>query len=472
MAAKTRIEKDSLGDVVIPASAYWGTTTQRALASYPISGMRAHPKFVDAYVMLKMAAAQANRKGRLIPAKSADAIVSASREILAGSLRDQFPVDVFQMGAGTSFHMNVNEVLANRANELLGGRRGTYDPVSANDHVNFGQSTNDTFPTAIRLAALLVYRDYLDQSLVDFEKALRAKGKEFDRILKSARTHLQDAVPIRLGQEFTAYAEAIAKCRASILNARKGVCELGIGGSAVGTGLNTGPGYREEIVANLRRITGIRDLSPSADMCEAMQSQRPIAEFSSSLRNLALEVSRICNDLRLLSSGPTTGLFEIVLPAIAPGSSIMPGKVNPSMPEMANMVCFQVIGNDTTIAWAVGAGQLELNVMMPVMAHNILQSLHIMGTTLRQMTDLCVRGIVANRARCTDYAERSLGLATALNVHIGYKNAAAVAKEAAAAHKTVIEVIREKGLLTEAQIAKVMDPIAMTRPGIPGKGGG
>lgn len=472
MAKAIRIEKDSLGEVRIPASAYWGTTTQRAVDSYPISGMRAHPKFIDAYVMLKMAAAQSNKKSKVIPPKVADAIVTASEEILGGKFRDQFPVDVFQMGAGTSFHMNVNEVLANRANEILGGKRGAYDLVSPNDHVNFGQSTNDTFPTAMRLATLLVYRDLTAKPLADCAKALKAKGKEFDKILKSARTHLQDAVPIRLGQEFTAYGVAIERCQQSIEFARKSVCELGIGGSAAGTGLNTGPGYREQLVKNLIQISKIKDLSPSKDMCEAMQSQRPMAEMSAAMRNLALEFSRICNDLRLLSSGPTTGLFEIVLPAIAPGSSIMPGKVNPSMPEMANMACFQVIGNDTTIAWAVGGGQLELNVMMPIMVHNMLQSLHVMGMTLRQMTDLCISGIVANKARCKDYAERSLGLATALNVYIGYKDAAAVAKEAASSHRTVIEVIRERKLLTDAQIKKIMDPIAMTIPGIPGKGGG
>ncbi|MDX2175422.1 MAG: aspartate ammonia-lyase [Candidatus Sumerlaeia bacterium] len=469
MAEQFRIEKDSLGELKIPANAYWGTTTQRAIESYPISGMRAHPRFITAFVMLKVAAAQANKKNKSIPGNLADAIVQAGEEILAGGLADQFPVDVYQMGAGTSFHMNINEVLANRASEILGGKLGGYEPVNANDHVNFGQSTNDAFPTAIRLAALLGLRDGLLKDLEDFEKALRKKGKEFDSILKSARTHLQDAVPIRLGQEFTAYAEAIAKCRKSILFARESVTELGIGGSAAGTGLNTGPGYREAIVANLRKITKIADLQPSPDMCEAMQSQRCIGELSAALRSLAIEVSRISNDLRLLSSGPTTGLDEIRLPAIAPGSSIMPGKINPSMPEMANQVCFQVIGNDTAIAWAVGAGQLELNVMMPLMAHNINWSIHIMGTMLRQMTDLCVLGIKANKERCDWYNDHSVGLATALNTHIGYKNAAMVAKEAAATGKRVTDVLREKGILTDAQIREIMDPVGMTSPGIPGK---
>jgi len=467
-----RIEKDSLGDVKIPAGAYWSTTTQRALESYPISGLRQHPKFVDAYVMLKMAAARANRDGGTITPQQADAIEQACQEILDGNLRDQFVVDVFQMGAGTSFHMNVNEVIANRANEILGGRIGEYQHLDANNHVNFGQSTNDTYPTVNRLSALLMLRDHLHQPLVELEAALRAKGQEFDHILKSARTHLQDAVPIRLGQEFNAYAEAIKRCHDFIHYARQSVCELGIGGSAAGTGLNTAPGYQHKIVEELIKITGIKDLRPSKDMCEAMQSQRPIAELSAALRNLALEISRICNDLRLMCSGPTTGLAEIILPSIAPGSSIMPGKVNPSIPEMANMVCCDVIGSDTAIAWAVGAGQLELNVMMPLMGYRMNFSIHILGTMITQLTNLCIKGIKANEKKCRQYAEGSMSLATALNAYIGYKEAAAVVKQAIAEEKTIIQVVRERQLLTEEQIAKIMDPIAMTQPGIPGKAGG
>lgn len=469
MAQSYRIEKDSLGDVKIPAGAYWGTTTQRALEVYPISGVTQHSKFVDAFVMLKQAAAVANKSAKAITAKQADAIVKASKEILFGKLRDQFPVDVFQMGAGTSFHMNVNEVLSNRANEILGGKLGVYDLVNPNNHVNYGQSTNDTYPTTIRLACLLMLRDHLHKPLVELEKALFAKGKEFDRILKSGRTHLQDAVPIRLGQEFRAYGEAIKRCHESIAHARKSVCELGIGGSAAGTGLNTAKGYREAIIKELQKISGIKDISASKDMCEAMQSQRPIAELSSALRNLALEISRICNDLRLLSSGPTTGLNEIVLPAVAPGSSIMPGKVNPSIPEMCNMVCFDVIGSDTAIAWAVGAGQLELNVMMPLMGYRMCHSIHILGSMIDTLTNNCIKGIKANKARCQMYAEGSLSIATALNAYIGYKAAADVVKKAVAQEKTIIQIVREEKLLTEDQIKKVMDPIAMTEPGVPGQ---
>ncbi len=470
MAIKdVRIEKDSLGDVRIPARAYWGTTTQRALESYPISGLRHHPKFIDACVMIKKAAAWANKEAGAVKAEVADAIVKACDEILDGKLRDQFVVDVYQMGAGTSIHMNVNEVLANRANEILGGEIGKYDKVSPNDHVNFGQSTNDVVPTAMRLSVLLGLRDLLHPPLMDCESALLAKGREFDKILKSARTHLQDAVPIRLGQEFTAYGMAVRKCHAAMSCARKSVCELGIGGSAAGTGLNTAPGYREKLIEHLKQISGIRDLAPAEDMREAMQSQRPIEELMAALRSLAIEILRIANDLRLLASGPTTGFFEIMLPAIAPGSSIMPGKVNPSIPEMVNMVCFQVIGNATCVDWAVGAGQLELNVMMPVMAHNAIFSIHILGTALRQFTDLCIKGITANEDMCKRYSESSMGLATALNVYIGYKNAAAVAKEALQSRKTIIQVVREKKLLSDDEIARIMDPIKMTEPGIPGK---
>ncbi|MCB2154126.1 aspartate ammonia-lyase [bacterium] len=469
MADKIRIEKDSLGEVRIPAQAYWGTTTQRALECYPISGLTHHPKFIDAYVMLKQAAAMANKDSKALKPKIANAIIKACKEILNGELREQFVVDVFQMGAGTSFHMNVNEVIANRANEILGGKIGDNSPVTANDHVNFGQSTNDTFPTAMRLGILLMLRDHLHKPLIDLEAAFAKKGKEFDKIVKSARTHLQDAVPIRLGQEFAAYGEAIKRCHKSIASARDWVKELGIGGSAAGTGLNTAKGYREALLVHLKKISKINDLKLSPNMCEAMQSQRPITEISAALRNLAIEVSRICNDLRLLSSGPTTGLFEIQLPSIAPGSSIMPGKVNPSMLECANMVCFEVIGNDTAVSWAVGAGQLELNVMMPLMQHKVISSIHVMGSLVRQLTDLCVKGIKANPDRCQRYVEGSMGLATALNVYVGYKNASMVAKESLKSGKTLIEVTVDKGLMKEEELRKVLDLHAMTKPGIPGK---
>jgi len=466
---KFRTESDSMGDLKIPADAYWSTTTKRALDCYKISDLKHHPKFIDAYVMLKQACAAANKKSKAITAKQGDAIIKACKEIIDGNLRDEFVVDVFQMGAGTSFHMNVNEVIANRANELLGGKIGVYDKVNANDHVNFGQSTNDTFPTSTRLATLLMYRDYLEKPLEDFEKALFAKGKEFDKIVKSARTHLQDAVPIRLGQEFKAYGEAIKRAHKSVRFAREFVKEFGIGGSAAGTGINTATGYREEVLKNLQTITKIKDLKLSPNMCEAMQSQRPIADMSAALRNLAIEVSRICNDLRLMSSGPTTGFAEINLPPVAPGSSIMPGKVNPSMLECANMVCFEVIGNDTAVAWAVGGGQLELNVMMPLMQHKMVTSMHVLGNLLRQLTDLCIKGITANKDRCQDYFDGSMGLSTALNVSIGYKEASRITKQAVKEGKTIPQILKDNEGYSDAEIKKLLDPKKITEPGIPGK---
>ncbi|MGH7197599.1 MAG: aspartate ammonia-lyase [Candidatus Omnitrophota bacterium] len=465
---KTRAEKDSLGTLDIPEEVYYGIQTHRAVHNFPVSGLKAHPRFIDAYLYVKKAAAIANRKEGVLSSEMADALVKACDEILGGKLRDQFPVDVFQMGAGTAFNMNLNEVLANRANELLGSKKGSYSPVHPNDHANRGQSTNDTFPTAVRIGLLLILKECLHGPLEELEKALSKKGKEFDPILKSARTHLQDAVPIRLGQEFAAYGEAVRKCRLSLAQAENSLRELGIGGSAAGTGINTTPHYREGFIKELEKLTGLT-LHPAADMREAMQSQRPLAEVSASLRNLALEITRIVNDLRLLSSGPTTGFWEINLPAVAPGSSIMPGKVNPSVLEMVNMVAFQVIGCDTVVAYAVQAGQLELNVMMPVMAFNLNFAATILGNALTILREKCVEGITANKERCQHYSESSMGLATALNPYIGYAKAAEVAKEALASRKTIIQVIREKKILTEEEIKKIMDPVKMTEPGIPGK---
>lgn len=465
---KTRQEKDSIGVLDVPAEVYYGVQTHRAVVNFPVSGLHAHPRFIDAYVYVKKAAALANARSGELPKNMADALVKACDEILGGKFRDQFPVDVFQMGAGTAFNMNVNEVLANRANEILGGKLGEYKPVHPNDHANMGQSTNDTFPSAARIALALILKEYLDGPLEALEKAFRAKGKEFDGVLKSARTHLQDAVPIRLGQEFAAYGACLGKCRESLRRVEVDLLELGIGGSAAGTGLNTAPGYREEIIKELSKLTGLA-LRPAADMREAMQSQRPLSEVSGSLRNLALELTRILNDLRLLSSGPTTGLAEIQLPATAPGSSIMPGKVNPSILEMTNMVAFQIIGCDAAVAYAVQAGQLELNVMTPLAAYNLNFAATILGNALTILRVKCVEGIVADKDRCRKYAESSMGLATALNASIGYAAAAEVCKEAAKGHKTIVEVIREKKILTEEQIRQVMDPVRMTEPGIPGK---
>ncbi|MDW8051643.1 MAG: aspartate ammonia-lyase, partial [Armatimonadota bacterium] len=456
-----------LGERELPADVYWGLQTLRAQENFPISGITEPPLMIDAYVLLKKAAAQANMELGLIPEHIGRAIIQAADEILQGNLRDQFPTDIFHQGAGTSFHMNVNEVLANRAIEILGGRKGDYSIVHPNDHVNFGQSTNDTFPTAMRIATRMALRDMFPV-LDELTDAFAQKGKEFDHILKSGRTHLQDAVPIRLGQEFAAYAMTLRKCRRVLEFAAEQVEELGIGGSAAGTGLNTHPKYRFRVVELLREWTGI-PFRPAEDLREAMQSQMPIQLVGSALRTLALELTRIVNDLRLLASGPLTGLAEINLPAVQPGSSIMPGKVNPSIPEMANMVCFQVIGNATTIDYAVQAGQLELNVMMPVMAYNALYSIQIMTNMMRQLDRLCVRGITANEERCRYYAETSPSLATALNPYVGYATAAEVVKQALRENRSIIDVVRERKLLTEEQIKEVFDPYKMTEPGIPGR---
>lgn len=462
-----RIEKDALGERTLPSEVYWGLQTLRAQENFPISGITEPKLMVDAYILLKKAAAQANTELGLIPEHIGRALVQAADEILADALRDQFPTDIFHQGAGTSFHMNVNEVLANRAIEILGGTKGDYSMVNPNDHPNFGQSTNDTFPTAMRIATRLALRD-LFPVLEALTEAFEQKGREFDHVLKSGRTHLQDAVPIRLGQEFKAYAQTLRKCKRVLEFGAHEVEELGIGGSAVGTGLNTHPKYRFRVVQLLSEYTGI-PFRPAEDMREAMQSQMPIQLVGSALRTLALEVTRIANDLRLMASGPLTGFAEIVLPAVQPGSSIMPGKVNPSIPEMVNMVCFQVLGCATTIDYAVQAGQLELNVMMPVMAYNALFATQIMTNALRVLDEKCVRGIVANEERCRWYAETSPSLATALNPYVGYATAAEVVKQALRENRSIIDVVRERKLLTEEQIREVFDPYKMTEPGIPGK---
>lgn len=460
-----RKEKDSLGEMPVPNEAYYGIQTVRASENFPISGLTEHSSLVKSIVFIKKAAALTNHElGRLEDEKK-NAIVEACDEILEGKFRNQFIVDIFQMGAGTSFHMNCNEVIANRAEEILGGQKGEYRLIHPNDHVNMGQSTNDVFPTSMQLAALFLLRDHLYNPLKDLEKSFCKKADEFDGILKSGRTHLQDATPIRLGQEFRAYGKALEKSRLFIENSSQSLFELGIGGSAVGTGLNTSPGYGGEIVHRLSQLTELTVVQ-AEDLREAMQSMRPMAELSSALRNLALEMTRISNDLRLLSSGPRTGLTEIKLPAVAPGSSIMPGKVNPSMLEMMNMVCYQIIGCDTVISYAVQAGQLELNVMMPVISFNINFMIEILANALVQVKERCVDGIEAIPERCRAYAEASIGIITALSPYIGYGKAAEIAKEAMDLEKTVMEVVNEKKLLTKEQIGEILDPAKMTEPGL------
>jgi aspartate ammonia-lyase len=462
-----RIEKDSLGEKEVPLEAYYGIQTARAVENYPISGWKVHPRLIEAFIYQKKASALANRDAGVLKPDVAKAIAQACDEVLAGKLRDQFVVDVFQAGAGVSQHMNTNEVLANRAAEILGGKRGEYTLVHPNDHVNFGQSTNDTYPTAMRVSALLCERD-LVPAMTALEKAFDAKGKQFDSVLKSGRTHLQDAVPVRLGQEFAAYARAIERGRLGLRDACRQAEELGIGGTAAGTGLNTAPGYREKTIAYMREFTRL-DLRPSPDMREAMQSNLPMAAVAGALKNIALEVIRITNDLRLMASGPITGMAEIILPAVQPGSSIMPGKVNPAILEMAAMVGFQVVGNAVAVDYAVQAGQLELNVMMPAMTFNILMSFEILKNTMNVLRVRNIEGLQADEARCRRYAELSPSIATALNPYIGYAKGAEVVKEALKSGRTIPEVVREKKLMSEDELARVLDPIKMTEPGITGK---
>jgi len=461
---ETRIEKDSLGERRIPKDAYYGVQTHRAVENFPISGLRPKPAYVDATVHIKKAAAVVNKQLGLLDARKADAIVQAADEILGGKLREWFVVDVYQAGAGTSHNMNTNEVLANRAIEILGGRKGDYAIIQPNDDVNMSQSTNDVCPTAIRIGALIMVRELLP-SMANLEEAFRGKAKEFDKVVKSGRTHLADAVPIRLGQEIGAWGTNIRKHRMAIEHASLGCCELGIGGTAAGTGLNAHPKYREMMVRQLSSQLGF-ELRMAEDYFEAMQSLRPMVELSNSIRNLAQDLIRISNDIRLLGSGPKTGLFEINLPAVQPGSSIMPGKVNPVMAEMMDMVCFQVIGCDTTVLLSAQAGQLELNVMMPVVAFNLLHEFEILKNAIDVFIKYCVTGITANEDRCRAYAEGSMSVVTVLNPHIGYLKAAEIAKEYLTSGKPIRQLVLEKGLLSAEKLDEVFNLYGMTEPGI------
>ncbi|HEX4468925.1 MAG TPA: aspartate ammonia-lyase, partial [Gemmatimonadaceae bacterium] len=466
MTAKTRTEKDPLGTLEVPVDALYGVQTLRAVQNFPISGLRPLPAFVKAQVWIKEAAALTHKEtGRLDP-RLADAIVAAANEVLAGQHMDQFVVDPYQAGAGTSHNMNVNEVLANRANELLGGKRGEYKPVHPNDHVNMAQSTNDTIPTNIRLACL----SELDGLLSRFEglrQALADKGREFDDIVKAGRTHLQDAMPIRLGQEFTAYAGSVERGMRRVTEAADYLRDLGIGGSAVGTGVTVEPQYPELMVKHLKRITGL-ELRVGRDRIQLMQSMGDVAAFSSALKVLAVDLSKIASDLRLMAMGPRTGIDEIKLPAVQPGSSIMPGKVNPSIPEMVNQVCFQVFGLDTTVMVSAEHGQLELNVMMPVIAFNVLLAVNILGNAAKSLNERCVKGIEANREMCAYWVERSAALATALAPQIGYARAAELSKESVKENVLIRDLVKRKGVLPEDQIDEVLDLRKMTEIGVPG----
>ncbi len=466
-----RTEKDSLGEMQVPANALYGAQTQRAVLNFPISGQRPYPAFVWSMAAIKRAAAEVNRDLGLLDSTVAEAIIKAADEVMAGQHSDQFVVDPFQAGAGTSHNMNLNEVLANRANLILGfALDDAKKPVNPNDHVNMAQSTNDTIPTAIRLGVLWRVNDLLRviDALAD---ALDAKAVEFADVVKSGRTHLQDAVPVTLGQEFGAYALAIRNDRERIATAAQRLRRLGIGGTATGSGLNAHPEYHARMVVTLSRLLG-QDLRSSGNLFESMQNMADAADFSSSIRTLCVTLTRVSNDFRLLVSGPATGLDEIRLPAVQPGSSIMPGKINPVLAEMMNMACFHVQGCDHTVALASQAGQLELNVMMPIIAHNLNEMMHVMIGAIDAFTTKCVVGIEANREKASGWLAKNAILVTALNREIGYLNGAAVAKESMATGKTIKEVVVEKGLLSAERVDELLDIMAMTKGGIMGFGGG
>jgi len=462
----TRIERDPLGEVRVPADAYYGAQTQRAAENFPISGLKAPAPLVAATVLVKQACARANASLDRLDPVVAQAIVEAADEILAGRFRDQFIVDVYQAGAGTSHNMNTNEVLANRAAEILGEPRGVYSRVHPNDHVNMGQSTNDVFPTATRVAILLVLPEVLDAAR-GLGDALDRRASAFAHVLKTGRTHLQDAVPMTLGQEFSGYAANLRHAADELVRSAASLHELNLGATAVGTGLNAGDDFAAASVANLSKATGLQ-LRPARNRFRVTQSMGDVLAYSGALRRLAVELDKVASDLRLLSSGPRAGIAEIRLPAVQPGSSIMPGKVNPSVPEMVNQVCYQVLGCDAAILAASASGQLELNVMMPVIAWNALHASSILAKAMDILATRCVNGIQSDDARCRELLDRSTAVATALSPYIGYAATAEIAKEAVKTGRPVVDLVRERNLIPPDKLEAILSPDEMTQPGVPG----
>ena len=453
---KTRVEEDPLGRRRIPSEAYYGVQTLRAAENFPVSGLKAHPALIWAYACLKKACAMANLESGALEPKLARALLQACDEARQGRFDRHFIVDVYQAGAGTSFNMNVNEVLANRALELLGRRRGDYAVVHPNDHVNMAQSTNDTFPTAV-YAAVLRQAALLSPILESLAGAFRTQGRRWRKVVKSARTHLQDAVPITLGREFDAYAAAILAARRQLERRTRLLRSVPLGGTVAGTGVNACRGFRGKAVRHLARESAL-PLKPAGDMRLLLQSHQPLTAVSSALKELALELIRIANDLRLLSSGPMTGLAEIELPAVQPGSSFLPGKVNPSLLECLDMVCFQIVGRDVAVSLAAHAGQLDLNVMTPLSAYNLLDSLQMLINYLPVVESRCIRGIRADRARCRDYARKSLALAALLSPRLGYAAAAKIVQEARRRKVPAEQVVMERGCLKPGELDKLLDP--------------
>jgi aspartate ammonia-lyase len=461
-----RIERDPLGEHAVPDDAYYGIQTARAAENFPISGLRAPSVLIRATILVKKGAALVNVALSRLDSRVGNAIAQAADEVLNGAFADQFIVDVYQAGAGTSHNMNVNEVLANRASELLGGAKGEYRLVHPNDHVNMGQSTNDVYPSSTRLALLLAHGP-----LVEAARALAAsladKAEAFAAVLKVGRTHLQDAVPMTLGQEFGGYAACIEHAASEVERTSEQLTELNLGATAVGTGLNAGDDFTVGAVANIATLSGIA-VRPAENTFRVTQSMGDVLAYSGAMRRLAMELSKVASDLRLLSSGPRAGLSEITLPAVQPGSSIMPGKVNPSVPEMVNQVCYQVYGCDATVCAAAEGGQLELNVMMPVMAWNALHSSTILRNAMIALRTRTVDGIDANVERCRELLERSTATATALSPYIGYAKTAEIAKAAVATGRSIRELVIERGLMDREQLDRVLSVKAMTRPGIAG----
>ncbi len=462
--SKTRAESDSLGPVEVPAEFYWGAQTERARQNFPISGLRFHRRFIAALGMLKSEAAMVNEELGVVDGELADAIREAAEEVVAGKLDASFPLDIFQTGSGTSTNMNANEVISNRAIEILGGEMGSKKPVHPNDHVNAGQSSNDTIPTTIHVAAYGALVEDLRPELEQLAKALGAKAKELDDVIKIGRTHLQDAVPVRLGQEFSGYARQIKNGIERIDAALPRLAELALGGTAVGTGLNARPGFPEKVIERVAARTGY-PFVPARNTFEALAAKDAAVEVSGVLKTIAVSLTKIANDLRWLGSGPRCGIGEISLPSLQPGSSIMPGKVNPVIPESVVMVAAQVIGNDATITVGGMSGNFELNVMMPVIAYNLLQSIDILANASRGLVERCVEGIEANRERCRDMVERSLAMVTALAPKIGYDRAAEIAKEAFKTGRTVRELAEEKKVLPVAELEAALDPRGQTEGG-------
>ena len=470
-SGETRIEKDSMGEMAVPKDALYGASTQRAVLNFPVSGYRFSRAFIRALGLIKWSAAQANHDLGLLDAHRAALIVQAAEEVIEGKLDQHFPLDIFQTGSGTSTNTNANEVIANRCAQLAGKPIGSREPVHPNDHVNMGQSSNDVIPSAIHVSAAEQLRDCLLPALEKLRSALSAKAKEFHHIIKIGRTHLMDATPVRLGQEFGGYAQQVEDGKARAEKAIEVLRELALGGTAVGTGLNRHPDFPAKVMRHLHQRTGI-EFFEARNHFEAQGGKDAVVEASGQLKTIATSLFKIANDIRWLGSGPRCGIGEIRLPPTQPGSSIMPGKVNPVMCESTMMACAQVFGNDAVVTWSGANGNFELNVMMPVMAHNILESIRLLGNVVDAFTEKCVVGIEANEERCRELVELSMAMVTSLAPKIGYDRAAEIAKESARSGKTVREICREKKVLQENDLESALDPIAMTEPGGTGSGGG